>query len=176
MMPRPNEKHLEHDKHCNADGLSRRPNDVPQWLPGEEETLRGPIPEFTEFDSALFEAERDLQAARNKAREKNDLSEDIARHFKMKLAHPPREIVRYREGNFLESPDSLVLCIAADMRVSTAPTKSFIRSYSHLLSLGESVNRVGGFLLYKDENHERYVYLLITKPSIEEVAKYDTVY
>ena len=144
--------HRPGDNHCNADGLSRRPNDVPQWLPGDKETLRGPIAEFTEFDSALFEAERDLQAARTKAREKNDLSEDIARHFKMKLAHPPREVVRYREGNFLESPDSLVLSIATDMRVSTAPMKSFIRSYSHLLPLGESVNRVGGFLVYKDDS------------------------
>ena len=169
--------HRPGDKHCNADGLSRRPNDVPLWLPGEEETLRSPIPEFefTEFDSALFEAERDLQAASTKALETNDLSEDIARHFKMKLAHPPREVVRYREGDFLESPDFLVLCIAADKRVSTAPMKSFIRSYSHLSRLGESVNRVGGFLVYKDENHERYVYLLITKPPIEEVAKNDTL-
>ena len=167
--------HRPGDKHCNTDGLSRRPNDVPQWLPGEEETLRGPIPEFTEFDSALFETERDLQAARTKARETNKLSEDVARDFKMQLAHPPREVVRYREGDFLESPDSLVLCIAADMRVSTAPMKYFIRSYSHLSPLGESVNRVGGFLVYKDENLVRYVYLLITKPSIEEVAKYDTL-
>ena len=167
--------HRPGDKHCNADGLSRRPNDVPQWLPGKEETLRGPNPEFTEFDSALFEAERDLHAARTKARETNELSEDVARHFKTKLAHPPREVVRYREGDFLESPDFLVLCIAADMRVSTAPMKSFIRSYSHLPPIGESVNRVGGFLVYKDENHGRYVYLLITKPSIEEVAKYDTL-
>ena len=142
--------------------------------PGEE-ALRGPIPEFTEFDSALFEAERDLQAARTKARETNELSEDVTRHFRMQLAHPPREVVRYREGDYLESPDSLVLCITADMRVSTTPMKSFIRSYSYLSPFGESVNRVGGFLVYKDENHGRYVYLLITKPSIEEVAKYDTL-
>ena len=103
------------------------------------------------------------------------MSEDLARHFKMQLHHPSREVVRYREGDFLESPDCLVLCIAADMRVSSAPMKSFIRSYSHLSPLGESVNRVGGFLVYKDGNHGRYVYLLITKPSIEEVAKYDTL-
>ena len=37
------------------------------------------------------------------------------------------------------------------------------------------MNRVGGFLVYKDENRGRYVYLLITKPSIEEVAKYETL-
>ena len=86
--------HRSGDKHCNADGLSRRPNDVPQWLPGQEEALKGPIPEFTEFDSALFEAERDLQAARTKARETNELSEDVARRFKMQFAHPPREVVR----------------------------------------------------------------------------------
>ena len=60
------------DKHCIADGLSRRPNDVPQWFPGEEDALRGLIPEF---DSALFEAERDRPVARTKAREKLEKSE-----------------------------------------------------------------------------------------------------
>ena len=62
--------HRPGDKQCNADGLSRRPNDVPQWLPGEDEAIKGLIPEFTEFDSALFEAERDLRAAQTKAGEK----------------------------------------------------------------------------------------------------------
>ena len=83
--------HRPGDKYCNADGLSRRPNDVPQWLPGEEDALRGPIPEFTEFDSALFEAERDLRAARTKAREKLENSADVARHLKMQISHPPRD-------------------------------------------------------------------------------------
>ena len=70
--------HRPGDKHCNADGLSRIPNDVPQWLPGEEDALRGPIPEFTEIDSALFGAERDLRAARIKARGKLKKSGGVA--------------------------------------------------------------------------------------------------
>ena len=120
--------HRPGDKHCNAVGLSRRPNDVPQWLPGEDDVLRGPIPEFTDFDSALFEAERDLRAARTKAREKLENSEDVARHLKMQISHPSREVVRYREGDFFESPDSLVLCVSADMRVATTPMKSFVKT------------------------------------------------
>ena len=167
--------HRPGDKHCNADGLSRRPNDVPQWLPGEEDALRGPIPEFTEFDSALFEAERDLRAARTKAREKLENSEDVARHLKMQISHPPREIVRYREGDFFESPDSLVLCVSADMRVATTPMKSFVKTYSYLPPLAESVNRVGGFLVYRDVTKGRYVYILITKHCKGEVAKYDVL-
>ena len=167
--------HRPGDKHCNADGLSRRPNDVPQWLPGEGDALRGRIPEFTEFDSALFEAERDLRAARTKAREKLENSEDVARHLKMQISHPPREVVRYREGDFFESPDSLVLCVSADMRVATAPMKSFVKKYSHLPPLAESVNRVGGFLVYQDVEKGRYVYILITKHCNGEVAKYDVL-
>ena len=167
--------HRPGDKHCNADGLSRRPNDVPQWLPGEEDALRGPIPEFTEFDSALFEAERDLRAARTKAREKLENSEDVARHLKMQISHPPREVVRYREGDFFESPDSLVLCVSADMRVATAPMKSFVKTYSYLPPLAESVNRVGGFLVYRDVTKGRYLYILITKHCHGEVAKYDVL-
>ena len=167
--------HRPGDKHCNADGLSRRPNDVPQWLPGEEDALRGPIPEFTEFDSALFEAERDLRAARTKAREKLERSEDVTRHLKIQISHPPREVVRYREGDVFESPDSLVLCVSADMGVATAPLKSFVKKYSHLPPLAESVNRGGGFLVYQDVEKGRYVYILITKHCKGEVAKYDVL-
>ena len=137
--------------------------------------LRGPIPEFTEFDSALFEAERDLRAARTKAREKLENSEDVARHLKMQISHPPREVVRYREGDFFESPDSLVLCVSADMRVATTPMKSFVKTYSYLPPLAESVNRVGGFLVYRDVTKGRYLYILITKHCHGEVAKYDVL-
>ena len=163
--------HRPGDKQCNADGLIRRQNDIPQWLPVKEDALRGPIPEFTEFDSALFEAERDLLVARTKAREKLDKSEDVARHLKMQISHPPREVVRYRERDFLETPESLVLCIFADMRVVTAPMKSFVKKYSHLPPLAESVNRVGGFLAYRDVEKGRYLYIMITKYCKGEVAK-----
>ena len=63
----------------------------------------------------------------------------------MQISHPPREVIRYREGDFFESPESLVLCVSADMRVATAPMKLFVKKYSYLPPLTESVNRVGGF-------------------------------
>ena len=93
----------------------------------------------------------------------------------MQISHPPREVVRYREGDFFESPDSLVLCVSADMRVATAPMKSFVKKFSHLPPLAESVNRVGGFLVYQDVEKGRYVYILITKHCKGEVAKYDVL-
>ena len=81
----------------------------------------------------------------------------------MQLSQPPREVVRYQEGDLFESPESLVLCISADMRVVTAPMKSFVKKYSYLPTLTESVNRVGGFLVYRIVKNGRYVYILITK-------------
>ena len=50
--------HRPSDEHFYAGGLSRRPNDIPQWLPGEEDALRGPIPNLTARYSkpnAIFE-------------------------------------------------------------------------------------------------------------------------
>ena len=38
--------HRPGEKHCNADGLTRRPNEKPEWKEGEEEELRGHIPDF----------------------------------------------------------------------------------------------------------------------------------
>ena len=32
--------HRPGEKHCNADGLSRRPNEKPEWKEGQEEELR----------------------------------------------------------------------------------------------------------------------------------------
>ena len=122
----------------------------------------------------MFEAERDLRAARTKAREKLEKSEDVARHLKMQNSHPPREVVRYREGDFFESPDSLVLCVSADMRVAT-PMKSIVKKYSYLRPLAESLKRVGGFLVYRDVEKGHYLYILITKHCQGEVAKYDVL-
>ena len=61
------------------------------------------------------------------------------------------------------------------MRVATAPMKSFVKKYSHLPPLAESVNRVGGFLVYQDVEKGRYVYILITKHCNGEVAKHDVL-
>ena len=45
------------EKQCNADGLSRRPNEKPEWKEGEEEELRGQIPEFQTMEKALSGAQ-----------------------------------------------------------------------------------------------------------------------
>ena len=61
------------------------------------------------------------------------------------------------------------------MRVATTPMKSFVKTYSFLPPLAESVNRVGGFLVYRDVEKGRYLYILITKHCQGEVAKYDVL-
>ena len=45
--------HKPGEKHCNAEGLSRRPNEKPEWKEGEKEELRGQIPEFQTMEKAL---------------------------------------------------------------------------------------------------------------------------
>ena len=53
--------HRPGEKHCNADGLSRRPNEKPEWNEGEEE-LPGQIPEFQTMEKALGGAQKDLNS------------------------------------------------------------------------------------------------------------------
>ena len=54
--------HRPGEKHCYADGLSRRPNEKPEWKDGEEEELRGQIPEFQTMEKALDGAQEDLNS------------------------------------------------------------------------------------------------------------------
>ena len=51
--------HRPGEKHCNADGLSKRPNERPEWKEGEDEELRGQIPEFQTMEKALGCAKED---------------------------------------------------------------------------------------------------------------------
>ena len=51
-------------------------------------------------------------------------------------------------------------------------TEFFVRC-SHLRSREDSVNRVGGLLVYWDSEQSRYIYLLMTKEKYTDVAKYD---
>ena len=53
--------HRPGEKHNNANGLSRRPNEKPEWKIGKEEELRGLIPQFATFDSALEGEESDIK-------------------------------------------------------------------------------------------------------------------
>ena len=54
--------HRPGEKQCSADGLSRRPNEKPEWKEGEEEELRGQIPEFQTMEKALGDSQEDLNS------------------------------------------------------------------------------------------------------------------
>ena len=49
----------------------------------------------------------------------------------------------------------------------------FVVRYSYLRPTEDSVNRVGGVLVYWDSEKSRYIYLLMTKEKYTDVAKYD---
>ena len=51
----------------------------------------------------------------------------------------------------------------------------FVVRYSHLRPAENSVNRVGGMLVYWDSEHSRYIYLMMTKEKYTDVAKYDVL-
>ena len=65
--------HRPVEKHCNADGLSRRPNEKPEWKEGEEEELRGQIPEFQTMEKALGGAQEDLNSGSSSKKKDTDV-------------------------------------------------------------------------------------------------------
>ena len=65
--------HRPGEKHCNADGLSRRPNEKPEWKEGEEEELRGQIPEFQTMEKALGGAQEDLNSGSSSKKKDADV-------------------------------------------------------------------------------------------------------
>ena len=73
----------------------------------------------------------------------------------------------------MESSSSLVFCASGDMRVISSPMTEFVVKYSHLGPTEESIYRVGGTLVYWDNEQPRYIYLLMTKEKYIDVAKYD---
>ena len=91
----------------------------------------------------------------------------------MHIHRPPREIVGYKSGEFINAVDALVFCASAEMRVLNLPMIAFVCRYSHLWPLPESLNQVGGFLVYRDEEKARYIYVLITRKNEHNVATYD---
>ena len=145
------------------------PNEKPEWKEGEEEELRCQITEFQTMEKALGGAQEDLNSG-SSSKKKID---DVIAHARMHIPHPPREVVKYATGNFMESSSSLVFCFSGDMRVKSLPMTEFVVGYSHLKPMEDSVNRVGGMLVYWDSEHSRYIYLLMTKEKYTEVAKYD---
>ena len=81
--------------------------------------------------------------------------------------------MKYATGKFMESSSPLVFCVSGDMRVKSSPMTEFVVRYSHLRPTEDSVNRVGGMLVYWDSEQSRYIYLLMTKEKYTDVAKYD---
>ena len=161
--------HRPGDKHCNDDGLSRRPNEKPEWKEGEEEELRGQIPEFQTMEKALGGAQEDL----NTGSSSKKTNTDVIAHARVHIPHPPIEVVKYATGNFMELSNSLVFCVSGDKRVKPSPMTNFVVKYSHLRPTEDSVNRVGGVLVYWDSEQSRYIYLLMTREKYTDVAKYD---
>ena len=161
--------HRPEEKPSNADGLSRRLNENPEWKEGEEEELRGQIPEFQTMEKALGGAQEDLNGG-SSSKKKMD---DVIAHARMHIPHPPREVVKHATVKFMESSNSLVFCVSGDMRVKSSPMTEFVVRYSHLRPTEVSVNRVGGMLVFWDSEQPRYIYLLMIKEKYTDVAKYD---
>ena len=161
--------HRPGEKQCNAEGLSRRPNEKPERKEGEEEELRGQIPQFQIMEKALGGAQEDLNSS-SSSKKKND---DVIAHARMHIPHPPREVLKYATGNFMESSSSSVFCVSGDMRVKSSPMTDSVVRYLHLRPTEDSVNRVGGMLVYWDSEQSRYIYLLMTEEKYTDVAKYD---
>ena len=88
---------------------------------------------------------------------------DVIAHARMHIAHPPREVVKYATGNFIESSSSLVFCVSGDMRVKSSPMTDFVVSYSHLRPTEDSNNRVAGMLVYWNSEQSRYIFLFMNK-------------
>ena len=82
--------HRPGEKHCNAAGLSKRPNERPESKEGEEE-LRGQIPEFQMMETALGAAQEDLNSGSSSKKKDTD----VIAHARMHIPHPPREVVKY---------------------------------------------------------------------------------
>ena len=121
------------------------------------------------MERALGGAQEDLNGSSSlKKRNK-----DVIVHARMHIPHPPREVVKYATGNFMESSNSLVFCVSGNMRVKSSPMTDFAVRSSHLRSTQDSVNRVGGMLVYWDSECSRYIFLLMTKEKYTDVAKYD---
>ena len=75
---------------------------------------------------------------------------DVIVHARMHIPHPPREIVKYAKRNLMETSNSLVFCVSGNMRLKSLPMTEFVVRYSHFRPRDDSVNRVGGILVYWD--------------------------
>ena len=122
----------------SADRLSRRPNEKLEWKEGEEEKLRGQIPGFQTIEKALGGAQEGLNSG-SSSKMKND---DVIAHARMHIPHPPRIVVKYATGNFMESSSSLTFCVSGDMRRCQL-RNLLLDIRTNLRPTEDSVNRVG---------------------------------
>ena len=58
---------------------------------GEQQELRGVIPQFETIDIALEGAEDDIK----RRTDQSTKNEEVVRHVRLQVPHPPREVVRY---------------------------------------------------------------------------------
>ena len=63
--------------------------------------------------------------------------------------------MKYATGNFMELSSSLVFCVSGDMRVKSSSMTEFVFRFSHSRPTEDSVNRVGGKLVYWDSEQSR---------------------
>ena len=92
-------------------------NERPEWKEGEEEELRGQIPEFQILEKALGGAQEDLNSGSSSKKKEAD----VITHAEVHIPHPPREVVKYATRNFMETSSSLVICVSGDMQVKSSP-------------------------------------------------------
>ena len=83
---------------------------------------------------------------------------DVIAHARMHFPHPAREKLEYATGKLMETSSSLVFCVSGDKRVKSSPMTEFVVRYSHLRPTEDSVNLVGGMLVYWDREQSRFFY------------------
>ena len=118
------------------------------------------------MEKALGGAQEDLNSGSSS--KKKDI--DVIAHARIHIPHPPREIVKYASGNFMESSSLLVFCVSGDMRVKSSPITDSVVKYSHLRPKEDSENCVRGMLVYWDSGQLRFIYLLMTEEKYTDVA------
>ena len=80
------------------------------------------------MEKALGGAQEDLNSGSSSKKKDTD----VIAHATIQIPHPPRAVVKYATGKFMESSSSLVFCVSADMRVKSSPMTEFVVRYSHL--------------------------------------------
>ena len=89
------------NKHVNADGLSRREEDIPEWQKEAKEALRGQTPEVLPLELALEESERKLANTCNVVRTRD--------------ANHQGGYLTSQIGRILDCQGAVALCVPPDL-------------------------------------------------------------